>query len=177
VRRTLACFSVVALIAVATASAASLDPRVLVLQRGDLAGDGWIPSANNGYRTAGQAAQGAPPGTSARFVKYGFRRGYDATFGAPTALVGSTAYVFATAAGAKRALGIYRETAPAGTKPIAFARVGEESLGFRAIKKPRLTALVWRNGPVLSILFTGGLYDRDTLAIAKTQSRRVAAAV
>jgi hypothetical protein len=176
VRRTLTCLTLAALIAVAAASAASLDPRALVLQRGDLIG-AWIPSANNGYRTADQAAQGAPPGTAARLLKYGFRRGYDASYGARAALVGSTVYVFGTPSGAKRALGIYRETAPAGTKPIAFARVGEASLGFRSTGRPKFTALVWVNGRVLSILLTAGLLDKDILTFAKTQSRRVAAAV
>jgi hypothetical protein len=169
--------TVIALVAVASASAASLDPRGLVLRRDDFSRAGWIPSGRNGYRSADQAAQGAPPGTAARFVRYGFRRGYDASFGTTTALVGSTAYVFATTAGAKRAFGIYREAPPAGTKKIPFGRVGDASLGFRSIARPRLTAVVWLNGPVLSIVLTGGLTDRDTLALAKTQSRRVVAAV
>lgn len=169
--------TVIAVVAVSVASAATLDPRALVLRRDDFAGVGWIPSGRNGYRSADQAAQGAPPGTAARFSRYGFRRGYDASFGTTTALVGSTAYVFATAAGAKQAFGIYREAPPAGTRKIAFARVGDASLGFRSTARPRLTAVVWSNGPVLSIVLTGGLTDRDTLALAKAQSRRVVAAI
>jgi hypothetical protein len=97
-------------------------------------------------------------------------------YGSQSALVGSSAYVFAAAAGAKRAFAIYRQTPPAGTKPIAFARVGDASLAFRSTARPRFTALVWRNGRVVSIVLTGGLYDKDTLRLARTQSRRVAAA-
>ncbi len=176
-RRALGIGLVVALVAAVSASAVVLDPRGLVLRRGDLAGVGWVPSGNNGYRTADQAAQGAPPGTAARFAKYGFVRGYDATYGAKAALVGSTAYVFATPAGAKRAFGIYIVAPPAGTKPIPFARVGDASRGFRSIARPRFTAVVWVNGRVLSLVLTGGLIDKDTLALARTQSRRVARAV
>jgi hypothetical protein len=177
VRRSLALLGLVVLVAAASAHAAGLDPAKLVLGRGDLPGPGWIPSGRNGYRSASQAAQGAPPGTAARLVRYGFRRGYDASYGTTSALVGSTAYVFATTAGAKRAFGIYREAPPAGTKKIPFGRVGDASLGFRSKARPRLTAVVWLKGPVLSIVLTGGLTDRDTLALAKTQNSRVVAAV
>jgi hypothetical protein len=177
VRRSLALLGLVVLVAAATAQAAALDPALLVFGRGDLPGPGWIPSANNGYRTADQAAQGAPPGTAACFIKYGFVRGYDASYATKSALVGSTAYVFSTRLGAKRALGIYRETPPVGTKPITFARVGDASIGFRSIRKPRFTAVVWLNGRVLSLVLTGGLTDKDTLSVATTQSRRVVTAL
>ena len=173
VRRALGFALVAALVAAVAAPAATLDPKSLVLRRDDLAGVGWIPSADNGYRTAAQAAQSAPPGTSARLARYGYRRGYDARFGSPSALVGSAAYVFATPAGAKDAFAIYRGTPPAGTKPIPLAGVGDASLAFRSTSRPRLTAVVWRNGRVVSIVLTGGLYDEDTVQLARTQSRRV----
>ena len=143
----------------------------------DLTGGGWIASADNGYRTAAQAAQSAPAGTAARLSRFGYRRGYDARYGSPSALVGSSAYVFATPAGAKQAFAIYRKTPPAGTEPITFARVGNASLAFRSTARPRLTAVVWRNGRVVSIVLTGGLFDEDTLRFALKQSRRVTAAI
>ena len=171
--RSLALIGLVALVLVAAAHAAALDPAELVLRRGDLRGLGWIPSTNNGYRTVDQAAQGAPPGTAARFARAGYVRGYDASWGARSAIVGSTAYVFKTAAGAKSAFQVYRETAPLGTHRIKFKAVGDASLAFRSKKAPKFTAVVWRNGRVLSLILTAGLLDNAILEFVRIQNARV----
>jgi hypothetical protein len=175
-RRLLVVICLLALVVVTAAEAATPDPARLVLRRGDLRGLGWVPSANNGYRTADQAAQGAPPGTAARFANAGFVRGYDASWGARAAVVGSTAYVFKTPTGARRALQVYRESAPPGTRRIAFKGVGNASLAFRSLQAPTFTAIVWRNGRVLSIVLTGGMADNAIRELVRIQGARVAAA-
>lgn len=176
-RRSFILVALAALAVVSAAQAATLDPSSLVLRRGDLQGVGWQPSANNGYRTVDQAAQGGPPGTAARFVKAGYVRGYDVTWGARSVLVGSTAYVFKTVKGAKNAFQVYRESGPPGTKRIAFKSFGDASLAFRSKQSPKFTAVVWRNGRVLSIVLSGGLPDYATLELVRIQSARVAGAV
>ena len=176
-RRPLLALLLVALVVVSAAQAAALDPAKLVLRRGDIPGNGWTFSQGSGYRTVAQAAQGAPAGTAARFEAAGFQRGYDISWGAKDAFVGSTAYVFGTVAGAKRAFQVYRETAPRGTKRIRFTSVGDASLAFRSKQSSRYTALVWLNGRVLSILLTGGLEDKGTLGLARIQAARTAKAI
>ena len=175
-RRPLIVLCLLALVVVTASQAATPDPAALVLRRGDLRGVGWIPSTNTGYRTVDQAAQGAPPGTAARFAKAGYLAGYDASWGVRAALVGSTAYVFKTAAGAKRAFKVYRETPPAGTGRIPFTPVGDASLAFRSRRVPKFTAIVWLDGRVLSIVLTGGLQDNAIRELVRIQNARVAAA-
>lgn len=171
---TVSVVSVVSLVAVSGVLAATtLDPAQLSLRRGDLRGVGWVPSASNGYRTADQAAQGAPPGTAARLAKAGFVRGYDASWGAKAALVGSTAYVFRTSAGAREAFKVYRDTTPPGTRRIRFTAVGDASLAYRSTRAPRFTGIVWRNGRVLSIILTGGLADNAIDELVRIQAARV----
>lgn len=176
-RRSLIALALVSLVVVSAAQAAALDPARLVLRRGEIPGDGWTFSPGSGYRTVAQAAQGAPAGTAARFRAAGFQRGYDISWGAKDAFVGSTAYVFATATGAKRAFQVYRETAPQGTKRIPFKSVGDASLAFRSKQSGKYTAIVWLNGRVLSILLTGGLEDKGTLGLARIQAARAAKAI
>ncbi|MFN8223157.1 MAG: hypothetical protein U0R50_07960 [Gaiellales bacterium] len=176
-RRQLLAVLLIALGVVSAAHAAALDPSHLVLRRGDLRGVGWVPSANTGYRTAGQAAEGGPPGTAARLAKAGFVRGYDASWGAEAALVGSSAYVFRTVAGARKGFAVFHESQPPGTKRLAFARVGEESVAYRSRKAPRFTGVVWRNGRVVSVVLTGGLADNAILELVRIQKARVLAAL
>lgn len=176
-RRSVVTLALIALVVVSAAQAAVLDPAKLVLRRGDIPGDGWTFSQGSGYRTAAQAAQGAPAGTAARFTKAGFQRGYDISWAAQDAFVGSSAYLFRTAAGAKRAFEVYRESAPQGTKRIPFKSVGDASLAFRSKQSSKYTALVWLNGRALSILLTGGLEDKGTLGLARIQAARTARAI
>ncbi len=163
------------------ASAADLDPRMLVLRSTDVPAGFVLDREDTGVRTNEKEA-GANRQTRALIARLGRVTGYEAEWDRDRDLevILSRADVFRTRAGARMLLNEYatgfRTSGIKGLRRTAV-RIGDEGQVYHGGADSRLTWVSWRSGRVSAIVAGWGIARSATIALARAQQRRIAAAL
>lgn len=173
-------FAVVVAVLAAPASAA-LDPGVLVLRQADVPAGFRFDEGDSGVSSNARRAKDSPEFRPV-MVRSGRLTGYEAVFAntRSSAAIESLADVFRAPEGARMVLLWFdrevRRASPAPLKRTATG-IGAQGWVYRGSKPLRFTLVAWREGPVFGAVFGIGVSTDTTLALARTQERRIAAAL
>lgn len=171
----------VALAVAAGASGAAVDPATLVLRLSDVPAAYRLNDRESGVRTVAQDSADYP-GLKAKYRSWGHLAGYQIRFDRGDDSIVSRADVFRDRAGSRRMLAWYVAQAQRERTPIRL-RLETLALGDEAATLSfggggiRFTVAVWRYRRVVSIVGGAGLTRARVLGLARTQQRRVAAAL
>ena len=174
------CAAVIVPCALAGATAAP-DPKAMVVHAGDLP-RGFVQQPHAGYVTTARA-QATEARRGEDFAELGRATGYEESFVGSTqggqVMVASTATVFKTRDGARRALAfIVRDGAdPNRFVTMTSTRLGDESHLYQVLGVAFTYLIAWRTGNVLSTVEVGGAQAADAVRLGHTQQRRVATAI
>jgi len=169
---------VVAVALTAPALAAALDPGALVLRRADVPSGFRLDRDQTGPRPNAVEAR-SDPRLPELFRRWGRVTGYQVEFDRERQTIASRVDVFRSARGARGLLLWYdrevrKELGPGLHR--APARLGQEGWIYRGTVPMPFTLVVWREGRVFSAVAGAGISRDRTLALARTQQQRVAAA-
>jgi len=163
---------------VAPVAAAGLDPSKLVLRQTDVP-SGFRPEAAEGGVRSNELESKGNPELRTLFRRWGRLTGYEAVYerGNEAAVINSRADVFRRPAGARGILVWFDRELIKGS-PVslrrAAVRIGEAGWVYSG---PGVTIVVWRDGRVFAGVSGEGLGRERTLALARVQQRRIAAAL
>jgi hypothetical protein len=159
------------------AGAATVDPKVLVVTAAEVPAGFRIDRDETGLRTNEREARDHPE-TRSLFRRWRRVTGYQARYEkGGDASIQARADLFKSASGARDLQRwVVREMQRAGIKGLvsAPARIGSES---RVYSFGRLVIVYWRYGRAWSGVAGSGLPKHRTLALARVQQRRIAAAL
>lgn len=175
--RRLAVVVLVVLAVALPAGAATIDPKALVVGPAQVPAGFRVDRDETGLRTNGREARDYPE-TRSRFRRWGRVTGYQARYErSDLASIETRVDVFRDGSGAQKLhRWVDRETQKSGIKGIVRARVRIGSEGaIYSFGKFRL--VYWRDGRVWSGMSTRDLTTARTLALARAQQRRIAAAL
>jgi hypothetical protein len=164
----------------AAAGAAKLDPAALVLRQGDLPAGYRLDRAESGLRT-NEIEGREHPELRAKFRAWGRVTGYQAAFEHGDAMVGSRADVFRSRVGPSNFLEWFvqelRKSTQLALQPVK-AGLGDESLVYRwKLGGDNYTVVVWRFRGVFALVGAERMTRDRVLALARTQHRRIVAAL
>jgi hypothetical protein len=161
------------------ASAAELDPSMLVLRKADVPTGFQVDAAQTGLRSNAAEAKNEPR-FGALLERWGRVTGYEAGFERHSARISSRADVLRTRKGAKLMLDwIALEVRKGGILRSERVRVnvGDEALMYRSRAVAGFAIVAWRSGRVFAGVVTTEISSKRTLALARLQQRRIAAAL
>jgi hypothetical protein len=163
------------------ASAAEVDPQLLVLREADLP-YGFQPDAEDtGAYTNARAAKEADARTRALLRHSGRVTGYQADYDFGATTVTSRADVFRQRRGAKLVLdAAAREFDASGIRGMRRSplRIGAEGWVYgQRSGSSTLNYVVWRSDRVFAGIAAWGVTKARAIALARTQQRRIAAAL
>ena len=171
-----------AAVGVVAAPAAAVDvaPRALVLRSADVPAGWALDREETGLRTNRDEA-GTDKKSRALIARLGRVTGYQAEWrrGAMDSIV-SRADVFRSTNGARMYLDIAADSLrSSGIKGLrrSPARLGDLGYAFGGGPNGTVAWVVWRSGPVAGTVVGWGVPLDTTLALARTQQRRIAAAL
>jgi hypothetical protein len=172
-----AAIALVAAVVFVAGAAAAVQPRMLVLQRSDVPSRyEFQPGSSGDVRSVGAPDALARPGLIGGFYATYWRDGKSER------TIVSAAYLYRSSAGAKAALAaVDREARHNATRSLRRLRtdLGDDAWIYTDRSRDLGTAVVWRSGRVLAVLDysspTG--HEKLALALARTQQRRIAAAL
>jgi hypothetical protein len=168
-----------ALAAPAAASTAELDPSRLVLRQGDVPAGFAVDREQTGLQTNAREEKDDPR-LPRLLLRWGRVTGYEIEFDRQTSTIGSRADVLRTAGGARQMLDWYAlEARKVGVQAFVRSQValGDEGWAYTARRVPSFTIVMWRSGRVFAGVGTLGVSKTRTLALARAQQRRIAAAL
>ena len=179
-RRFLALALLVAAVLVQSANARTVDPARLVLKQSDVPASYERDAKQSGRRTVAADAAGYPA-LAAKYETWGRVAGYQVRFAKGEDAIVSRADVFRRGAGARKMYEWYlaQENRPTQVRmrhaPVAL---GDEGVLYSlTLGRDSLALVIWRDGRVLSIVGGSGIVRTRVLALARTQQRRVVAAL
>ena len=161
------------------ASAATVDPQSLVLRKADLPRGFQVDRGQTGVRTNELEARDYPE-LRAKLVRWGRVTGYQAEFDRGSATISSRADVFRTAGGARLLLSFFDTEVRSGGVLVlrrAPTDVGVDGSVYSASAPVAFTLVVWRHGRVFAGVMGQGVTQERTIALARVQQRRIAAAL
>jgi hypothetical protein len=159
------------------ASAASVDPQALVIAGSDVPAGFRFDPKESGLRSNALEAKEYPPARQL-FVRWRRVTGYQAMYRRGSAKVESRADVFRAADGARKMLAwVDLEARKAGLLKQKRARVEVGVEGWIHWVPGGYTLVVWRHGRVFAGLMGYGITRDRTLALARMQQQRIAAAL
>lgn len=165
---------------VQSAGATTVAPRSLVLRQSDVPASYRLNRDKSGRRTVAQDSVGYP-GLRTKFVSWGRLGGYQNQFDKGDDSIASRADVFHDRSGARQMLAWFvGEMQRQGVLHLHGSKVplGDEGVEYSfAGGDLRFTIVLWRYRRVFSIVGAGGLERARALGLARTQQRRVAAAL
>jgi hypothetical protein len=159
--------------------AGGLDPSRLVLRQADVPAGFRLDRDESGIRSNEREAKNDPrlPGL---FVRWGRLTGYEAVFDRGAATIESRVDVCRRPEGAHMLLLWFdrelRKASPASLRRSP-ARIGAEGWVYRGKLPVAFTLVVWRNRTAFAGVFATGVSRERTLALARAQQRRIAAAL
>jgi len=163
-----------------TSGATSVAPGSLVLRQTDVPTGYRLNPNKSGNRTIAQDSVGYPALRS-RFAKWRRLGGYQNQFDRDDDTIASRTEVFEGRSGARQMLTwVVSEMERQGVLHLHASSValGDEGVAyFVAAQGLRTTIVLWRYRRVFSIVGAGGLERERVLGLARTQQRRVAAAL
>jgi hypothetical protein len=160
-------------------AAAELDPGALVLRQSDVPAGFEVDRVQTGSRTNEQEAK-SDPRAAALFERWGRVTGYEAGFDRGSASIDSRADLLRTAKGARMLLDFFElEMRKGGIKGLVRSRVrlGAEGWVYRGRSPFAFTVVAWRYKRVFAGVAGMGISRDGTLALARVQQRRIAAAL
>ena len=160
-------------------AAAEIDPRALVLRQSDVPAGFVVDRGDTGLRTNEREAK-SDPRASALFERWGRVTGYEAEFDRGSASISSRADLLRTAKGARMLLDFFElEMRKSGIKGLVRTRLrlGAEGWVYRGRSPFAFTVVAWRYGRVFAGVAGTGISRARTLALARVQQRRIAAAL
>jgi hypothetical protein len=169
-----------AAVLVQSAGATTVAPRSLVLRQSDVPASYRLNPDKSGRRTVAQDSVGYP-GLRTKFVSWGRLGGYQNQFDKGDDSIASRADVFHDRSGARQMLAWFvGEMQRQGVLQLRGSKVplGDEGVEYSFTGGDlRFTIVLWRYRRVFSIVGAGGLERARALGLARTQQRRVAAAL
>jgi hypothetical protein len=178
-RIALAALVAVLLSASAAAAAASPNPGTMVLRASDVPQGFVVDPAETGLRTNEREWRDEPE-TRRLFRRAGRVTGYESRFDRKLDSIASRVDLCRGPAGPGLLLDYFdEEMRKAGIKGLYRSRLalGDEAWLYGDRKGEVITFVVWREGRVFSGVVGNGITRARTLALARLQQRRVAAAV
>lgn len=166
------------LIAALPAAAADVYPRALALHLADVPSGFTLDRARSGVRSNASEVSRHPE-LATLFARAGRVTGYSAEFRRGSAFIGSRADLLLRPQGARVLLAWYdREVRKGGVRGLerSRARVGAESWLFWE-PTSELALVAWRFRRVFAAVLGTDLTKEQTLALARAQQRRIAAAL
>jgi len=161
-----------------SASAAEVDPRMLVLQKADVPAGFQLDRDDSGLRSNEQEVK------SDRRLRGLFRRwervtGYEMEYDRREASISSRADLFRTPEGARLVLAFFvDEFEKSGIRGLRRSplRIGAKGwlYGAKAVSSP-YNVVIWRHDRAFAGVAVFGLTRSQTLALARAQQRRIAA--
>jgi hypothetical protein len=161
------------------ASAAEVDPRALVLRPADVPAGFRLDREDSGVRSNELEAKEYPE-TRAFFTRWRRVTGYQASYERRAAKIEARSDVFRTGAGAQALLDwVDREWRKAGISGQKRAAIGIGTGGriYWSGGSVKQTLVLWRHGRVFSGLNALSISRSQTLVLARTQERRITAAL
>jgi hypothetical protein len=161
------------------ASAASVDPKALVIRPSDVPAGYVLSRSESGVRTNQQEATESPE-AGRLFRRLGRVTGYQMIFERGERTIEARADVFGSPASAREMLHwADRQARLAGVRGLRRARAGIGAVGWVFdVGSPSVVAYVyWQHGSVWSALGGRGMSRDRALALARVQQRRMAAAL
>lgn len=168
-----------ALAAAPAQGAERLDPSRLVLHRAELPAGFAVDRDDTGLRTNELETKDAPA-LAAKLVAWGRLTGYEAEFDRSPDSVSARIDVYRTAKGPERQLALsvaeLRKSGITGLERTRLA-LGDGGWLYATPAPGRFAVAVWRHGRVFAGVAALGLTRARTLALARAQERRIAAAL
>ena len=165
---------------IGAAAAATPDPARLVLRETDLPKGYSVLRANTGRVTNAAAAQGDPELTRG-FAAWGRIKGYNVEWdGGLAGAISSSAELFRTARGAKAYLAWSVANAPSRTGLVFRHRAGlgdEAYVARKSFGGAPWVLVIWRYRSVFATTSADTLGVERTVALARIEQRRLAAAL
>jgi hypothetical protein len=161
------------------AATADLDPRSLVLRQADVPAGFRLDRNGSGVRSNAEESAGQPE-VRRMFARSGRVTGYEAAFDSAAAQLESRADVFRKPAGARLLLDWFdRELRMSGLRGLrrASIRIGAAGWVYAGPSPSPFVLVVWRYDRVFAGVVTRGLTRARTIALARAQQRRIAAAL
>ena len=164
-----------AVVLVASASAASVDPKRLVFPASSVPTGFRVDPSQTGLRSTERYAR-AYPQARLYFSRWNRVVGYQARFLRGSSTLETRSEVFRTAAGARQMLAwIDLETRKAGFSGQRRAPLSIGSGGWIHWVGDSYTVVIWRQGRVFAGVRAAGVYRSRTIGLARAQARRIAA--
>jgi hypothetical protein len=168
------------LLAAVAASAAHVDPQALVLHQADVPNGFELDRDDSGLRSNESEAKGDRrlPGL---FRRWGRVTGYEMEFDRREASISSRADLFRTPEGARLVLAfLVDEFEKSGIQGLRRSplRIGAKGwlYGAKPVSSP-FNIVIWRHDRAFAGIAVFGLTRPQTLALARAQQRRIAAAL
>lgn len=156
------------------ASAASIEPRNLVVAASDVPAGFRVDPGETGVRTNERDAREVPEARD-RFARWERLIGYQSMYRRGSSRIESRSDVFRAVAGAGRMLSwVDLEARKAGIRGQRRASLSIGSGGFVHWVGGGYTFIVWRQGRVFTGVFAEGISRARTIALARAQARRIA---
>lgn len=178
-RTVLVSLVVLAVAVPAFAAELDLDPSTVVLQKSDVPAGFTLDRKASGVRSNESEAKDEPP-FRALFVRWGRVTGYEVEFDRKSASIGSRADILRTPAGARAMYDWFGlEVRKIGIRGFqrGQVRIGDEGLLYRSRTPASFTIVMWRSGRVFAGVGSTGVSTERTVALARAQQRRMAAAL
>ena len=162
-------------------SAAEVDPSLLVLRQADVP-LGFEPNpSQTGVQSNASQAKGAEPQERALLRRSGRTTGYESGYGLGDTTIRSRADVFRTPAGARLVLSAaaraFDVSGVRGMRRTAL-RIGNQGWVYAGPgRSSTLNFVVWRYDRVYAGVAVWGIAKARAIAMARTQQRRIAAAL
>jgi hypothetical protein len=138
-----------------------------------------VELVHTGVRTNREEAKDDPRGPRL-FERWGRVTGYQVAFARGTAQIDSRADLLRTAPGAEMMLDFFaREVTKSGIKGLVRSRfrVGDEGWIYSGREPFAFTVVAWRYDRVFAGVVGAGVTRAKTIALARTQQQRIAAAL
>ncbi len=180
--RRLSAILLAAAVVATAAGAATIDTRLLVLQKPDVPATFRLDRDASRYWPNAALARSAPE-IRKLLTSSGRISGYTATYENGVPAIVSAAHLFRKGAGAhifyagenaqQQALNAERVKRGVRAYRHESLVLGDEASLYRSTQAPKFTLVLWRTGRVVGSLSTWGLGRDRTVALARVQQRRV----
>lgn len=169
---------VIAVLLALPAAAAEIDPKALVLDNRDVPAGFRLDRDESGIRSNAAEAKNDPR-LPTLFRRWGRLTGYQVEYDRGKAKIQSRVDVCRRPAGARQLLDWYdgevRKLGFGGLRR-APARIGNQGWVYRVELPTAATIVAWRHGRVFAGVMGQGVTRQRTIALARAQQRRIAAA-
>jgi hypothetical protein len=171
--------AILALTLALPASAAQVDPRALVLGPADVPSGFRLDREDSGVRSNELEVKEFPE-TRSFLARWKRVTGYQASYRRQIARIEARADLFRTSGGARALLEWadreWRKSGISGHKRSVIG-IGAEGSVYWHGGRLQQTLVLWRHGRVFSGVYALGIPRAKTLALARTQQRRIASAL